>query len=110
MVENFDRERAGALAEKSEEELGMPGGLVLKGNDFDSDSDGEHPPLIGKDHANDSDSDDSGSEWANEEDLETHSNIVKPISQALQLDTKARAPSKSAFVDQSKAKSKRKPP
>ena len=40
MVEKFDRERAGALAEKSEEELGMPGGLVLKGNDFDSDSDG----------------------------------------------------------------------
>ena len=87
----------------------MPDELVLD-HDFDSASDGECPPFIGKTHANDSDGDDSEDEWVDEEDFDPHSCSTKSRSQTLQFGTKAHVPSKSAFVDQKKSKNKRKPP
>ena len=83
------------LHEQFEEETGTPNEFVSH-DDFHSESDGECPPLIERDRANDSDSDNSEGEWANEEDFEFHSCNAKTSSQTLKFSCEARAPSKPA--------------
>ena len=90
------------LAEQSEEELDISDKFVLD-NDFDSESDGECPPfLIGKDHANDSDSDDSEDELVNEEDFDPYSYSTKSSFQTLESSTKVYVPLKSVFIKRDK--------
>ena len=60
----------------------MPDDFVLD-YDFDSESDGECRPLIGKDHASDSDGGNSGNERVDENDFDPHSRVKKSSSQAL---------------------------
>ena len=54
------------LHNQSKEEMDISVKFILHEN-FDSESDGECRRLIGYDHGNDSDSDDSDDEWVNEE-------------------------------------------
>ena len=94
------------LHNQSEEEMDISDKLILH-DDFDSESDGEYRPLIGYDHGNDSDSDDSDDEWVNEEqDFDPYSYNTKTSSQTLQFGNEVCVPSKSAFAHQ---KNKKKP-
>ena len=68
------------LRKQSEEKIGMSDEFMSH-DDFDSESDGECPPLTGHDHGNDSDSDDSDDEWVNEkQDFDPYSYNIKTSS------------------------------
>ena len=102
---------------KAEEEQETSEKLMLNDNDFDSESDGECPHLIGKDYddsdsfSGDSDEEEDckfkhkrASDHSGDEDVDSYSKITSFFTQILQFGNKTCVSSKSVFAKEFKKK------